>query len=160
MQYEFAVLIFAGLVSLLLILLKTNAGVVFFSACAGSLLASQLGSDASLISSSVISNQEINKSVAYILLVILPVLLSAVFMRGSVSTAKLVINLLPSVATGLLLALLIVPLLPGGVSEKLVNQTIWSDLQSLQPVILVVGVISSVIMLWLTQKNSKHKKRR
>ena len=148
-----------ALVALLLVVFRTNAGVVFFSVCAGSVLASQLGSDASLISSTVVKDGDLNKSIAYIALIVLPALLSAIFLRGSVTSSKSVFNILPSVAVGALLALLIVPQLPPGVSGQALDSSAWGKLQDFQPIILVGGVISSVLMLYATHRHGgKHKK--
>lgn len=150
-----------AVITVLLILLKTNAAVVFFSVCAGSVLATQLGSEASLISSTVIKDGDLNKSIAYIALIILPAVLSALFMRGSISSSKFIFNLVPSVAVGALLALLIIPLLPASVNGQVLASKSWGVLQQYQPLILVGGVISSIVLLWITHRSeNKHKKHR
>lgn len=159
MPYDIIVGAVVAVVAVLLLLLKTNAAVVFFSVCAGSVLATQLGSEASLISSTVIKDGDLNKSVAYIALIILPALLSAVFMRGSISSSKFLFNLVPSVAVGALLALLIIPLLPDSISGQVLGSQAWDILQQYQPLILVGGVISSIILLWITHRSDKKHKR-
>lgn len=148
-------------VAILLIAIRTNSAVVFFSVCAGSVLANQLGSDASLLSSTVVKDGDLNKSIAYIALIVLPALLSTLFLRGSITSSKSVFNVIPSLAVGSLLALLIVPQLPPDVSGQLLDSSAWSKLQDYQPIILVGGVISSVFMLYVTHRhNGKHKRRK
>lgn len=159
MQYEIIIGGAIAAIALLLLILKTNSGVVFFSVCAGSVLATQLGNEASLISSTVIKDGDLNKSIAYIVLIILPAVLSALFMRGSVGSSKFVFNIIPSVAVGALLTFLVVPLLPDNISSQVLVSDIWGDLQNYQPIILVGGVISSIVLLWFTQKSGKKDKK-
>lgn len=146
-------------VALLLIIIRTNSGVVFFSVCAGSVLATQLGSEASLISSTVVKDGDLNRSIAFIALIVLPALLSSIFLRSSITPSKSIFNVVPSLAVGALLALLVVPQLPPDVSKDLLDSTAWGTLQDYQPIILVGGVISSIIMLYITQRHGgKHRK--
>lgn len=162
MPYEYIVAGVAALIAVILLVLRTNSAVVFFSVCAGSVLANQLGNEASLISSTVIKDGDINKSVAYLCLILLPAIFSAIFLRGTVTSAKVVFNIVPSVATGALLALLVIPLLPPSVSGSILDTELWRTLQKYQPIILVGGMISSIVLLWFTQKkekkHGKHKK--
>jgi hypothetical protein len=160
MPYEIIAAVCVGVIALILLLMKTNAGVVFFSVCAGSVLATQLGSEASLISSTVIKDGDINKSVAYIILIAVPAILSAIFLRGSVTSGKFIFNVVPSIAVGALLTLLIVPLLPPGLSSEVLQSDLWKQLQQFQPLILVGGVISSIVLLWFTHQKSKKDKKK
>lgn len=160
MPYELIAAICVGVIALLLLFMKTNAGVVFFSVCAGSVLATQLGSEASLISFTVIKDGDISKSVAYIILIAVPALLSAIFLRGSVSSGKVIFNVVPSIAVGALLTLLIIPLLPPGLSGQILQSDLWKQLQQFQPLILVGGVISSIVLLWFTHQKSKKDKKK
>lgn len=149
------------LIAVILLALRTNSGVVFFSVCAGSVLANQLGSDVSLIGSSFVKDGDLSKSIAYILLIVLPALLSAIFLRGSITSAKSFFNLFPSVAVGALLVLLVVPNLPAEISGKILENQAWGELQDYQPIILVGGVISSILMLYVTHRHGgrKHRKK-
>lgn len=160
MPYEIILGAAVALVAIALLLLRTNAGVVFFSLCAGSVLANQLGGEASLLSSTVIKNGEINHGVVYIGMIVLPALLSAIFMRGSVKSSKFIFNLVPAVAVGALMALLVVPLLPADLRGLLSNNVTWDILQQYQPVILVGGIISSVLLLALTAHRPKKDKKK
>lgn len=160
MPYEIIVGAAVALVALFLVVIRTNAAVVFFSVCGGSVLATQLGSEASLLSSTVIKDGDINKSVAYIALTVLPALLSAIFLRGSISSSKSFFNIFPAISVGLLLALLIIPQLPSSVSSELLQSSVWGTLQEYQPLILVGGVITSIMLLWLTHRHSHGSKRK
>ncbi len=162
MPFEIIIGAVVALITVILLVLRTNSGVVFFSVCAGSVLASQIGDEASLLSSTVIKDGDLNKSIVSIILIILPAILSAIFLRGSVKGGKFIFNLIPSIATGGLLVLLIVPLLPANTSSQILTSDIWGKLQQYQPIILSVGVVSSIVLLCFTQnrhkKDKKHKK--
>jgi len=161
MSYDIIVGASAIFVALLLVIIRTNAAVVFFSVCAGSVLATQLGSDASLLSSAVIKDGDVNKSIAYIALIMLPAVLSAIFLRGSISSSQSFFNAFPALAVGLLLALLVIPQLPESLSADVLSSSAWGTLQEFQPIILVGGVISSVLLLWVTHRHGgKHKKKK
>lgn len=159
MPYEIIIGASIALVAVLLLILKTNSGVVFFSVCAGSVLVAQIGDEASLISSTVIKEGDLSKSIVSVGLILLPAVLSAIFMRGSVSASKFIFNIVPSVAVGALLTFLVVPLLPDSIGSQVLQSDIWGKLQHYQPIILVAGVISSILLLWFTQKSSKKDKK-
>lgn len=161
MSYDVFLALFIAVVAVIMLGVRTNAAVVFFSLCAGSVLASQLGSEASLISSTVISDGELNHGIIYSVLIIAPSLLSAFFLRKSVSSSKLLANVLPAAAFVMLLILLVTPQLPADVREVIVNDNItWDYLQQFQPIILMVGMLSSIFMLWVNQKTDKKSKKK
>ncbi len=144
--------------AVLLLFFRVNAAVVFFGLCAGSVLANQLGGDASLMTSGFIKNGDINSAVVSIGLTLLPAFFSAFFLRGSIKSSKFFFNIVPSVATGALMALLVVPQLPNN-SYGLADSSLWSSLEKLEPVVLIGGVIASVLLLALTHERSKRDKK-
>lgn len=157
MQYDLVLVIPIAVLLIIQLLLRTNSAVVFFSLCAGSLLATQLGGEVSLIGSSVIKNGEVSNSVAYIGLIVLPALLSALFMR---KTANFALNIIPAIAVAGMAVVMVVPLLPQSIREEMIKGETWNTLNNLQPIILSVGVISSIAALWLGKpKSKKHKKK-
>lgn len=155
MPYEYIIGIFVVVVALLILLLRTNGAVVFFSVCAGSVLSLQLSGEASLISSTLVKDGDLNMAIVSIGLLVLPAILSIFILRGSISSGKFIFNLFPSLATGALLVLLIIPLMPKNISGQILITDIWSKLLQFQPLILVFGVISSILLLFLTQNRSK-----
>ncbi len=159
MSYDLILAAAVGVIALVLLLLRTNAGVVFFSLCAGSVLASQLGGQASLLSSSVIKDGDVNHGVVYIAMIVLPAILSAFFMRKSVKSSKMLFNVIPAVAVGALTALLVIPLIPSDVRFQLTNNSTWDLLIRYQPAILVGGIVSSVLLLALSSHHDKKEKR-
>lgn len=163
MPYEIIIGASIALIAVFLLVIRTNSAVVFFSICAGSVLASQVGGEVSLIGTSFIKDGDLSKSIASIALIILPAIFSAIILRKSVLSGKLFLNIIPSISAGALLVFLVVPLLPSSIGNQVITNEIWGEFQRFQPIILVVGVLSSLILLWFTHnhtgsKKSKHKK--
>lgn len=136
--------------------IRTNTAVVFFSLCAGYVLSLQFASDASLISGTYIRDVSLNRAIVSIALLVLPALLSAVFLRKSVGGAQHMVNFLSAAAVAGLSMLLIVPMLPYTTQKLLADTTTWQALEQFKPVIIIGGVASSVVMIYATSHN-KHK---
>jgi len=153
-----------GLPIILLFLFRSNAAIVFLALCAGSILLKYVGNDASLLFNSFFSHSSsVVDQVTDIVLLTLPAILTAVFLRHSVSGAKAFLNLLPAVATGGLLALSLVPLLSPITSSNVMATQAWSYLQQFQSLIVGAGAFTSLLLLWATSrkkhdKDKKHKK--
>lgn len=160
MFQELILAVIIAFISIVLLLLRANSGVVFFSLSAGALLSNQVGADAMLLSSAFIRSDNLNKSIVLIALTILPAILSAIFMRKSITASKFLLNLIPSMAAAALAVTLIAPLLPSSVTGQVMNNQAWGKLMQLQSVILVLGIISSIILFMFSQKHSDRKKRR
>lgn len=135
----------------LLVLLRTNAAVVFFSLCAGSLLVRYVGDDASLVGTVVGNNSHAVSQYAELILLLLPALAVAIILRKSVSTTKIVFNVIPAIAVGLVGVLLAVPLLPGGVQANIISTEGWKLLEHSQELVLGASVLASVVVLWITR---------
>src|SRR5579885_508244 len=117
----------AGVPILFMLLLRTNAAVVFLALCTGSVLTKYVSQDALNIAHSIVSsNGEVIDSAVKIGLLLLPALLTALFMRKSASGGKAILNILPAAVTGVLTALLVVPLLPLAAQSNLTTTSTWS----------------------------------
>lgn len=156
MTYSLALIIALGLVIAWQLYIRTNGAVVFFSLCAGYVLSLQFASDASLISGTYIKDVSLNRAVVSITLLVLPAILSAVFLRKTVTGGQHVINLVPAAAVAGLLALLAIPMLPYTAQTHFTDTVAWQALEQFKPIIIVGGVASSVVMIFATSHN-KHK---
>ena len=145
---------------ILMILLKTRAALVFMTLCAGSVLAT-FASKATLdLVQSFYSNYSFTaESVVLIALLILPALLTIIFLRRTVTGATFMLNLLPTILTGVVTLLLVVPLLPPGVRYSIFRTDIWTQLVQYQGVIVGAAVFISCLQLWTSSTGLKHKKK-
>ena len=142
----------------LILVLRTNAAVVFLSLCAGALMVSYVGNDAGLVGSALGASVSVGNSTAQLGLLFIPPLLSSFFLRHSMRGPKTVINLLPAIAFGLVGVLLAVPLLPGGVRHDVTITQGWSMLIHQQEIVVIAGVLVSLIVLWFSHSTTKDKK--
>lgn len=150
-----------GLPLLLSFAFRVNAGVIFLALCAGSVLSQFVADDTTQLASSFFArtNQDVLTSAVHIVLLLLPAVLTLLFMRNSMTGTKILMNLVPAAAAGLLTALLVVPLLPPGTRYGITGSETWSTLQQFQTVIIGAGAFVSLLMLWSSKpKHDKHKK--
>jgi hypothetical protein len=150
----------------LLMLLRVNATLVFLSLCLGDVLVQFVAPDANsffqLFSAHVPAGIDKGNDTVKIILLLLPVLLTAVFMIRTVRGGpKLLLNVLPAAGVGLLGSLLVVPLLPPGLSHNIVHSSLWDQLQKAQNLIVGASALSCLLVLWLQrpQAGGKHGKK-
>jgi hypothetical protein len=154
----------------LLMLLRINAALVFLSLCLGSVLVQFVAPDANeflqLFSAHVPKNVDTGNDNIKIFLLLLPVVLTAIFMIRTVrGKGKLLLNIFPAAGVGMLGGLLLVPLLPAGLSHDIVNSNLWNEAQKAQDLIVGMSSLICLFVLWLQRpktgsedKHGKHKK--
>lgn len=144
--------IVAGLVIapiVIILLFRINAAMVFLSLCLGYVLTQFLGSSARSLVSTFMPHATLTTSVLKLALLIVPAIFTAFFMIRSVRGSKIVINILPTLSVGCLLALLVVPLLPLATYNNIIHTSLWQQALRLQDLIIGVGAIVSLLTLWL-----------
>jgi hypothetical protein len=151
---------------ILLMVLRVNATLVFLSLCLGSVLIEFVADDANSffdlfnVHASKVTHADNNT--IKIFLLVLPVVLTTIFMIRTVNGhGRLALNLLPSIGVGLLGALLLVPLLPAGLSHNIVRSDLWDQVQKAQTLIVGASALICLLVLWLQRPKTgegKHKK--
>jgi hypothetical protein len=149
-----------------LLLLRINATLVFLSLCLGDVLVQFVAPDANsflqLFSAHIPAGVDTGNDTVKIFLLLLPVVLTAIFMIRTVSgKTKLLLNILPAAGVGLLGALLIVPLLPPGLSHNIVDSSLWAEVQKAQNLIVGTSALACLLVLWLQrpQTGGRHGKK-
>lgn len=143
----------------LLIVLRTNAAIVFLSLCAGALLVRFVGDDAGLVGSAIGNNSVVVSQYAQVALLLIPVVLSAILLGKSMRGPKGLLNILPAIGVGLVGVLLVVPLLPTNLNEAITASDGWSIMQDNQQLIIVISVVVSLVALWLSHPKTGGKKK-
>jgi hypothetical protein len=149
--------------------LRINAALVFLSLCLGDVLVQFVAPDANLFlqlfSAQVPKGADTGNDTIKIFLLLLPVVLTAIFMIRTVrGKGKLALNLLPAAGVGMLGALLLVPLLPPGLSHNIVHSNLWHEAQKAQDLIVGMSALVCLLVLWIQrpktgdEKHGKHKK--
>jgi hypothetical protein len=150
----------------LLMILRVNAALVFLSLCLGDVLVQFIANDASSFlttfsGSHTVTSVTTSNSNVKIALLLLPVILTAVFMIRTVQgTSRLLLNALPAAGVGLLGALLIVPLLPPGTAHNIIDSSLWTQVQRAQVLIVGASALVCLLVLWLQRPKTggKHRK--
>jgi xanthine/uracil permease len=152
-----------GLIALpvvLLFLLRVNAALVFLSLCLGNVLVQFAGDDAVSIVSGAGTGANLTGSTIKLALLVAPAFLTVIFMMGTVTDKKKFLNILPAVVTGLLLALLAVPLLPPGLSHNVMALDQWQQITDAQSGVIAISTLVCLIFLWASRpKHDKHGKK-
>ena len=141
--------------AVVLMLLRINAALVFLSLCLGNVLIQFVSGDAGNFL--VQQSGQVSLPAAYtgantvkLVLLLLPAALTAIFMIKTVhGQGRLLLNLLPAAGVGLLGALLVVPLLPPGLSHNVVGSSLWTQAHRLQDLIVGGSAVVCLIVLWL-----------
>ncbi|MEK7599654.1 MAG: hypothetical protein AAB462_01290 [Patescibacteria group bacterium] len=146
-----------------LMALRINAALVFLSLCLGSVLVQFIASDATsfveLFSARAPEGVDTGVNTVSIALLLLPVILTAIFMIRTVQgKGRLALNLLPAVGVGLLGGLLIVPLLSPGLSHNIVNSSLWTETVRAQDLIVGVSALVCLLVLWMQRPKTGHSK--
>jgi hypothetical protein len=150
----------AALPLVLITVLRSKAAVVFLALCAGSVLTVFVGETAmEFLMIFVRDPNEITQSAIQITLLLLPALLIIMLLRGTANGATLVMNLFPAALTGILAVFLVVPLLPSGVKNEVMDSSMWLQLVNYQAVLVGSAVFISVVQLWSSSRSARHKKK-
>ena len=146
----------------LLFFLRVNAAFVFLSLCLGNVLVQFAGADAVSIVAGASTSAYATASTIKLALLVAPAVLTIIFMIGTVKGNKKYFNLLPAAVTGLLVALLAVPLLSPGLSTNVQALSAWQSVQQLQSGVVAGSTLVCLIFLWSSrpkhdEKGKKHK---
>lgn len=134
-------------------LLRVNGAIAFMSLCLGSVLVTYTSSDVDTVFTSFVNkNALVTNQWVQLALLVLPFLLTLLFTRASVKGAKRFTNFLPALATGLLFALLVVPLLPTDMQHHIHSQQAWHQLSNLQTAVILSGALFSLVFLLFTHR--------
>jgi hypothetical protein len=141
------------------VIFRVGAPHLFFSLMAGELLARYFGHDVEKLAADSITTQAPERY-GEIVLVIAAMVLTAFFMRGTVSKSRLMLHMLPLAITGIIMAAFLLPLLPEGLQSEISLTYVGGWILNLNRAIIGVVVVVQLISLWLfnrSEKSNKHK---
>ena len=146
---------------ILIVLLRVNAAFVFLSLCLGDVLVQFTGNDAVSIFTGASLNAQLPASTIKLLLLLLPAVLTVLFMIGTVKEKQKFFNILPAAGVGLLTSLLVVPQLPPGLSHAITNSNAWTQILTYQSGLVAVSTLICLLFLWMQrpkhEKGKRHK---
>ncbi len=144
---------------LLGVIFRVNTSHLFFSLMAGELLARYFGHDVEKLAEQSTSQSTVFP-IGELALIVVPMILTAIFLRGSVSKSKLVLHIIPLAITGIVFAAFVLPLLPADLQAEISTGRVGKYLLDLNRVIIGSVVALQLISLWLLnrigKKHGKH----
>ena len=138
------------------LLLRSNAAVAFLALCTGSVMVKYI-SDSAVLAVSTVSSSN-SDAIANIALILLPVVLSLLILRHTISPSNMLAIILPAIFLGFATPLLVVPFLPGGIQHDIVTNSAWSQLERYQEIVIGGGTLAALLSLWMTRKVPRHGK--
>jgi len=142
----------------LLFILKVDASMIYLSLCLGYVLVQFMSNDAvSLVSGIYPAASNLSGTTIKLILLFIPAILTMIAMFHSVAGPKLILNVIPSIACGVLLIALVVPQLPSSISSTMVNSSYWSQYGQLQTLLIGGGSLICLGFLW-TNRKPKHRR--
>lgn len=144
------------------LLLRVNALYVFLSVAAGLLLTQYLGDDTNLALGVLVRGPQ-TPTIANILALYLPLVLTLVFLRKSVPKNAMVFHVVPIILTGMMLGVLVLPLLDSNMQAQIFQDYYGGKFKSAQDLIVGASVLSTISLMWATGKprlgkHAKHHK--
>lgn len=138
--------------------LRIDATLVFLSLCMGDVLYKFIGNDlSSFVNAFYPRSNSVGSSTIEIGLILLPAVLTAVVMIKSVKVTRIILNVLPSLCTGLLALLIIEPLMSAGTKGAIERTNFWQHLIQAQTLVVGLSGIVIIVLLW-AQHRQRHGK--
>ncbi len=148
----------AGATILAALFFRVNSMLLFTSVAVGDLLVRYMGDNATLVIASAYRGANADV-IAKLGLLMLPVFFTLLFGRHSLSKAKAVLHIVPIVATGVVLALLVLVQLPAGFQYSVYNSKFGTQIRQNQDLAIAAAGVASLVVAWLTnQKPGRSKK--
>lgn len=141
-----------GLPLLLGLIFRVSAPHLFFSLMAGELLARYFAHDVGVIGTSL-SRSELPMQYAEALIIVLPLLLTAIFLKGSLTKSKVALHFIPLLITGVVLAAFVLPVLPTAVQDAVRILPAGAQLLDMSSAIVGVVVFFQLVSLWLLNRS-------
>lgn len=142
---------------LLILLLRVPASVAFFSLLVGQLLATDASGDVYEFIGGVLNVNDIK--IIQITLLILPLALTILFLRGRVKKSQFFIEAIPAFFVAVVAVLLAYPLIPA--LQTIVDTATQSRSEQYKSLILLAAAVSGLFSTWMNypKPHDKHKKK-
>lgn len=138
---------------------RVSASHLFFSVMAGELLGRYFGEDVEHFLTDTFKDASL-AHYAEAIVITLPIILTALFLKGSVSRTKGMLNFFPLIITSIVYAAFTLPVLPHNIQEEVAKVSIGQNLLDTSSVIIGMVVLIQLVALWLLNRGDEGKKKR
>jgi len=163
MSHNLVLILALALPTLLFVLLRVNAAMVFLSVCLGAVLLDHVAGQAvDMLGLFTPKRNVASQTTIDLCLLLAPAIVTTVVTAFSVrGRLKVVLNVIPAAAASMLAVLLTVPLLPKGLMFALMTQPTWRILSNGEAMVVGAGALVSLFFLWTQRRSFKeHDKRK
>ncbi len=148
-----------GLPLLLGLLFRVSTPHIFFSLMAGELLGRYFGHDLER-QAITIAPQLNTRGFGEVALLTAPMVLTVIFLKGSISKGKTLLHMVPLLITGIIYAAFLVPLLSYGIQQEIQTFVVGKWLLDLNKIIIGSMVTVQLVALWMLNRGERgHSKR-
>lgn len=130
---------------------RVSTSHIFFSLMAGELLARTFGEDVGSIFHSFIRH-EVALQYAEAAVLVLPIFLTAFFLKATLSKGKVMLHFIPLLITGVVLAAFLLPMLPADARAQVASIEAGRQLLDLSTAIVGGVVFVQLVSLWLLHR--------
>lgn len=142
------------------LLFRTSTSHIFFSLMAGELLGRYFGHDVEVQTQPILQRPEWT-GYGEVALIVIPVLLTAFFLRNTISRNRIMLHIVPLLLTGIVAAAFVLPVLPAFLQTDIRAIPLGSWLLDLNRAIVGSVVTLQLVALWLlTRKEHARKKQK
>ena len=145
--------IVAGAPLVLAFVSRASSVYLFASVAAGGLLVEYLADDVTLAVNTFAKNGDPTMAV-HLALLLIPVVLTWLFLRGTLKASKLVLELIPLLASVAMLVVLLVPELPSDIQRQLMTTPYGRVMHQSQDVV-GAAVLLNLGLMWVLRRKRK-----
>lgn len=138
---------------------RVSASHLFFSVMTGELLGRYFGHDVERLIGNTFKDGNLTHYSEAIVLT-LPIVLTAIFLKGSISRTKGILNFFPLIITSIVYAAFLLPVLPHEVQQTVASVPLGSNLLDMSNAIIGGVVLIQLVALWVLNHGENAKKRR
>ena len=154
-------IIVVAAIAVLLLAIKTNAALVFFALCAGSVLIEFANKNMAYVNghlnNSLIPHRfVISQPSLELAILFAPPVVIAALVKHNQGISKWPLQIFPAVATGILAVLLAVPLLSSSLQHTMTNNKFWNLLEQNQIPIVALCVAASLVVIVMMSYSGHH----
>lgn len=142
---------------LLALVFRVNALFLFMSISAGYFLQFALSDDVDLALATIVRGSN-SMIIARFVLLALPIVLTLLLLRKTAGKGVL-LQIAPLILSGLLLAVITLPLLPPGTEQAIYDSPYGSNIKGAQDLVLAAAAVSNLLLMWALFKHGHEKGR-
>lgn len=142
------------------LLLRSNAVYIFLTLCTGEILATLVASDLTQVASSMVTYDLPKYTIVQLVLLLIGPVALLLILRRSIKSAKVIMQIIPAVATVVVAFMFVVKKLPYDTQQKMVSSNIYQLVEPYLGLAVAVGLVASIFYLWARRPKNKDEEKK